>query len=144
MEDSLLIDTNILIDLFRGRKAAVDFLMSLDKKPAISTLTVAEIFAGVKGEKEMTVIDDFLNFSKIVPLDKDIARNSGLFKNQYLKGRGVGLADEIIAATATKIDSTLVTLKQRYFDHGLESISAYHAESGILIYHKLGSIPFPD
>lgn len=115
VEKPLLIDTNVLVDFLRGKNAAVDYVSRLDRQPAISALTVAEVFAGVKGEKEIIVVGDFIDSCRIVPVDAGIARRGGLYRNEYFKSRGVGLADGIIAATAVEMGATLVTLNRKHF-----------------------------
>ncbi len=52
---------------------------------------------------------------EIISLDAEIARQGGLYRRDYGHGHGVGLADALIAASATAHQAKLVTLNARYF-----------------------------
>jgi len=71
---NLLVDTDILIDFLRGKTAAKEFLMSALPDGVIycSTITVAEIYAGMKDpEREKTSrLIDSLN---VVDVTREIA-----------------------------------------------------------------------
>lgn len=112
-----LIDTNVLIDYLRNLPAAIKYIDKIITTDicCISVITVAEIFAGVKDEKEHRLIESFLNIFEIIPLDNIIAREGGLYKREYGKSYGVGLADALIAATCEKNNATLVTLNLKHF-----------------------------
>ena len=44
----LVIDTDVLVDYLRGRPEAVAYLESLDEERSISSVSVAELYAGVR------------------------------------------------------------------------------------------------
>jgi predicted nucleic acid-binding protein len=52
MSGLILLDTNILVDLFRKSPPAVAFIAELRSRPAVSAITVAELFAGVRDGRE--------------------------------------------------------------------------------------------
>ena len=112
---SILVDTNILIDHLRGRKEATDFLLSLKEQPFISSLTIAELFAGVKGKKEKTALHQLINAFHVIPISNEIAEEGGLFKNKYHKSHKIGLADALIAGTVTLGKLQLATLNKKHF-----------------------------
>src|SRR5690242_13782279 len=100
MATQLLIDTDVIIDYLRGRKEAVSYLESLNETLLLSCITVAELYAGVREGEERTKLEDFLQVFNIIPVEKDIALTGGLYRRDYGKSHGTGLADAIIAATA--------------------------------------------
>lgn len=112
-----LIDTNILIDYLRGLPQAVAFLESTlpDFACYISSITIAELYAGVKEGKEKQALHAFLQLFSCVEIDSAIAQQSGLYCRKYRKSHGVGLADAIIAATAESISASLITLNKKHF-----------------------------
>jgi predicted nucleic acid-binding protein len=59
MTKKLLIDTDVLIDYLRGQPQAVEFLESLRELLLISTMTIAELYAGVRDGKERELLSDF-------------------------------------------------------------------------------------
>jgi predicted nucleic acid-binding protein len=115
MARNLLVDTDVLIDYLTAREEAVAFLESQLLPMLISSITVAELYAGVREGKERVILDDFIEAFEVVPLTTDIAQKGGLYRRDYGKSHGVGLADSIIAATAESKNITLVTLNQKYF-----------------------------
>ena len=60
-------------------------------------------------------MDEFVKNLKVIPITVEIAINGGLFRRDYLKSHGVGLADAIIAATAEAENAVLVTLNEKHF-----------------------------
>ena len=81
----------------------------------LSSIVVAELYAGVKGDRELSILDDFIAFCRIVPVSQKIARQGGLYKRDFAKSHGVGLADAIIAATAELEELDLKTLSIRHY-----------------------------
>lgn len=115
MNDILLFDTDVLIDYLRERAIAVEYLESLFEPPSVSAITVAELYAGVREGKERKVVEKFIENLIIVPVSQEIAVKGGLFRRDYFKSHGVGLADAIIAATAEAEKATIVTLNKKHF-----------------------------
>jgi predicted nucleic acid-binding protein len=111
----VLFDTDVLIDYLRGRTEAVDYIDNLSAPLFVSVITVAELYAGVRDGAERTQLDSFVSAFGIVPLDRDIAITGGLYRRDYGKSHGTGLADALIAATVTTGGLTLVTLNKKHF-----------------------------
>jgi predicted nucleic acid-binding protein len=108
MSVSFLLDTDILIDFLRGYNKAVDFVTENSHKIILSSIVVAELNAGVKGVAEQTALDNFVSLFPVIPVTYEIARAGGLFKRDYGKSHGVGLADAIIAATCESENAELM------------------------------------
>lgn len=115
MSERLLLDTDVLIDYLRGQAEAVAYLERLTTALLISAITVAELYAGVRDGEERTRLDAFISAFEIVPIDGEIAVRGGLYRRDYGKSYGVGLADALIAATALRKQATLVTLNKKHF-----------------------------
>lgn len=115
MTKKLLIDTDVLIDYLRGQPQAFDFLESRTEVLLISTMTIAELYAGVRDGKEMEALNQLIRAFQVVPIDDNISIKGGLYRRDYGKSHGMGLADAIIAATAELNGVTLVTLNQKHF-----------------------------
>jgi hypothetical protein len=54
MEQPILLDTDILVDFFRGYSKAIEFVNAHVARIILSSIVVAELYAGVKGEQEQT------------------------------------------------------------------------------------------
>jgi predicted nucleic acid-binding protein len=115
MAERLLLDTDILIDYLRGRAEAVAYLENRSEPLAVSAITVAELYAGVREGEERTKLTLFLSALEVIPVDEQIAARGGLFRRDYSKSHGTGLADALIAATAELHHATLVTLNAKHF-----------------------------
>lgn len=115
MQGKFLIDTDVLIDYLRDQQQAVVFLESLDSPFYISAITIAELFAGVRDGDERTNLSCFLEACATIELDLAISEKGGLYRRDYGKSHGVGLADALIAATATRHDLTVVTLNGKHY-----------------------------
>src|SRR5438105_14590954 len=98
MVTQLLIDTDVLVDYLHERKEAVLYLENLKEEILISSVTIAELYAGVREGKERLKLEAFLLAFEIIPIDKEIAIRGGLYRRDYGKSHGTGLADAIIAA----------------------------------------------
>ena len=114
MTRKLLIDTDILVDFLRGFPKAVKYLKTRSEEILVSAITVAELYAGVRDD-ERRHLDDLISLFEVVPISREIAVTGGLFKQQYHKSPGVGLADAIIAATSVKSEAELKTLNTKHF-----------------------------
>lgn len=115
MTATILVDTDVMIDYLRGHPKAVSFLKRQTGPMLLSSVVVAELYAGVKGEAEQTTIDDLVSLFRIVPVCAEIAKAAGLLRRDFAGSYGVGLADAIIAATALAENAKLKTLNARHF-----------------------------
>ena len=61
MSKPLLIDTDVIIDYLRGRLDAVLYLENLTESLLISTITVAEVYSGVREGKERNALNTFFS-----------------------------------------------------------------------------------
>lgn len=113
--NNLLFDTDVIIDYLREEEKAVLYFENITQSSfLISTITIAELYCGVK-PAEATALENFISLFEIVDLDRKIAELGGFFRQNYLKSHGVGIADALIAATAKIRQATLVTLNKKHF-----------------------------
>jgi predicted nucleic acid-binding protein len=115
MEKPILLDTDVLIDFFRGFDKAVTFVKKYNTRIILSSIVVAELFAGVKGEAEQAALQNFVSLFRVVPVDTEIGKAGGLYKRNYGNSYGVGLADAILAATAESENAELKTLNIKHY-----------------------------
>jgi len=115
MVETFLLDTDVLVDFFRGYGKAVAFVNANSTRIILSSIVVAELYAGVKGDAEKGVLEKFVSLFRVVPVCAAIAKAGGLYKRDYGKSYGVGLADAILAATAEAENAELKTLNTRHY-----------------------------
>ena len=115
MPNSILVDTDVLVDFLRGHGKAVAFVNEFSSRIILSPIVVAELYAGVKGNAEQTVLENFISLFRVVPLTAEIAKIGGLHKRDFGKSHGVGLADATLAATANAEKAELRTLNVKHY-----------------------------
>lgn len=116
----MLVDTDVLIDFLRGEGKACALLekqksRTVLKDLAVSAISVAELYAGVRDEAELAILDDFVGLFRVIPVTKEVARIGGLHRRDFKGSHGVGVADAIIAAAAESEGAELLTLNVRHF-----------------------------
>ena len=114
---SYLIDSDVLIDHFRGYQQALDFLASLfldDAKVCFSVISEAEIYSNVRPGEESAVRALFNSLTRL-EVGGEIARKAGEYRTQYLHSRGMALPDALIAATAFVVGADLITRNARHY-----------------------------
>lgn len=114
---AVCIDTNILIDYFRGHVPARSFLKKTQLSKTeifFSAITEAELLSGQSchdPEVRDVILSLLTNFTKI-EVDNPIAQMAGYIRRSF----GLTLADAIIAATALKLDAGLFTRNTKDFE----------------------------
>jgi predicted nucleic acid-binding protein len=122
----LLIDTDVLIEYLWGRSEAVEYLEGLTSDLYLSVISVAELFAGVKGDEEEKSLKQLLLAFTILPVTEKTAKLGGLYRRNYRPSHGTGLADALIAATTEENGANLVTFNQRHFPMVSKVVVPYH------------------
>ncbi len=118
MSRSILLDTDVVVDFLRGRDEAVSFVTVNSKRIILSSIVVAELYAGVRGgkeDREQILLESFLSLFRVVPVSSDVAKLGGLYKRDYGKAHSVGIADAIVAATAAMENAELKTLNVKHY-----------------------------
>ena len=115
MAQLFLPDTDVLIDFLRGRQQAVNFINTNASQIILSTIVIAELYAGVRGKQELTILNNFISIFDVIPMNSEIAKIGGLYRRDFGKSHGVGLADAIIAATCHSENAQLKTLNVKHY-----------------------------
>jgi predicted nucleic acid-binding protein len=115
MPEWILVDTDVLVDFLRGNEHAVALVRQFPDRIMLSPIVIAELYAGVEGKAEMAILEDFISLFRIVPLTAEIAGIGGLYKRDFGKSHGVGLADALLAATADVENAELKTLNVKHY-----------------------------
>lgn len=125
MPERLLLDTDVVIDYLRELPQAVAYLESRSEPLLLSSITVAELFAGVREGEEISALEAVLMAFEIVPVSEEIARRGGLLRRDFGKSHNTGLADALIAATAEQRQARLVTGNRKHFPMASDVIVPY-------------------
>ena len=121
----LVVDTDVLIDYLRDQAEAVAFLEGCVQPLALSVVSVAELYVGVREGEERRRLDAFAAAFEALPLEREAAVQAGLWRRQYGRSHGTGLADALIAASVAAAGGTLATLNRRHFPMLAEVLVPY-------------------
>ena len=111
----VLLDTNVLIDYLRDEPQAAKYLETSFGDMSISAVTVAELHAGARSERERRLLRDFTASFEVIAADGPICEAGGDFRAEYGSSHGIDLIDAIIAATSRLRQLSLVTLNKKHF-----------------------------
>ena len=120
-----VVDTDIVIAYFRGNPNVVNKILNVQSENLfISAMTKAELLIGPKNlkgkraEKLLKIIEEFISFVTVLPFDSGCADIfSEISFSLKKQKRNIDDADIIIATTAIKNKSTLITHNQKQFSH---------------------------
>ena len=116
----ILVDTSILIDLFRKSDKANSTLIALVKQGynyCISAITEYEIYTGsLLGQLDFW--NKFLQITKVLPFIKKAARAAVEINTQAKRNRKqIAIPDLFIAATAMANGLPFATLNKKHFEN---------------------------
>jgi len=112
-----IFDTDILINVGRGKAEAVNCLKTLvqTSTPAISIVTEMELIVGCRDKNELRTLAKFLTRFQILKLTEQISEKSVELLNQYRLSHGLLIPDALIAATALDANEDFITGNQKDF-----------------------------
>lgn len=111
-----MLDSDVIIDVLRGR-ATARAMGALERQGVptyCSAVSWAEVFAGVRPGEEAATEAFFLTRGEAA-LDAVTGRRAGGYLARYARSHGVGIADALIAATASTTGLALWTLNRRHY-----------------------------
>lgn len=112
----VLIDTDVLIWLFRGRPSA---RKAIDKANSIelSAITYMELVQGMRNKEEFRLLRQTIHEHEweILPLSENISHRATVYIENYALSHGLQLADALIAASAVESGAALLTANTRHY-----------------------------
>ncbi|GBF82756.1 type II toxin-antitoxin system VapC family toxin [Aphanothece sacrum] len=114
MTDTILIDTDILIDVSRNITTAVNRIKEEDNKAksSISVITNMELIVGCRNKNELSKLNNFLSHFYLIDLDQSISKKALELLTQYRLSHGLLIPDALIAASAITFNIPLLTKNQ--------------------------------
>ncbi|MCK4645183.1 MAG: PIN domain-containing protein [Candidatus Aminicenantes bacterium] len=116
--EKILIDTSIWIDYFQNKSSIisekVDKILS-ENEVFVPKIVIAELILGAKSEKEISIIEDFLDAFHIVDQKEDTWLKAGrLSYDLKKKGKTINILDCYIAAMAQEHECKIFTLNRHF------------------------------
>lgn len=112
----MLVDTDVLIWCLRGNSKAVDTVEKLPRRK-VSAITRMELMQGCRDNREHHLLRRFLhdNEVEVIELTAEVGYRADLWMEQFHLANGVGVADCLIAASASVLGLPLLTANARHF-----------------------------
>lgn len=113
----VLLDTSVWIEFFRKREPYHDIVTRLidDEQITCCGIILAELMQGAKSEKELTVLDDFLQVFNFIPGTPELWAAAGKLSFQLRRtGVTIGLSDCYIAVAASSERVQVATLDSHF------------------------------
>ena len=115
---SVLVDSDVLIEVARGRDAATlekwANLADSDDAVLCTPVSVAELWHGAR-PREHQALKDLFRALVCVPIDAETGRQAGEYLRNYHKSHALELGDALIAAAAVQQNATLWTRNRKHY-----------------------------
>ena len=119
--NSYLLDTSIIVNLFRGKKEEQQLMENLEGEQTSSFICLAELYEGVarsrnRQAEENNLVKFFSRLHNIFGIDNEVAKKFGEIRSTLKKsGNIIEDMDLLIAATCITYNQTLITRNQKHF-----------------------------
>ncbi|MEI6752918.1 MAG: type II toxin-antitoxin system VapC family toxin [Paludibacter sp.] len=112
----ILIDTNILIEIYRNNTTIVDAVKKIGQDNiSVSDITCAELYYGARNKKELQTIAKDLKKLDILAIQTEISCKAVALVEKYALSYKLAIPDALIAATAIYHNLALYTLNTKDF-----------------------------
>ena len=115
---TVLVDSDILIEVSRGRNADVVSkwidLSIADAAVLYSPVSVAELWAGAR-PNEYETLNNLFRALTCIPIDEEAGRQAGVYLRQYRRSHGIEIADALVAASAAANRAELWTRNRKHY-----------------------------
>lgn len=115
MPETVVVDTDVLIDAARNVSEAVACLEQVEQNAslAISAVTEMELVIGCRNKAELRTLDKFLARFQVLHLNERVSETAVDLLRRYRLSHGLLIADALIAATALSSGIPFVSKNER-------------------------------
>ena len=111
----ILVDTDVLIKVFRGDAEKKKILDDNKGWLSVSVITYFELLSGLKTRQRIIDLNKQMKAYNLIHLSEKISIKSLALYQKYLTSNNLGLPDAMIAATAIIHDFVILTDNQKDF-----------------------------
>jgi hypothetical protein len=110
-----MVDTDVMIDLFRGLPQAVLWFGKQEEQLVISTFVAMELLNGCQNRRDLSLIKQTLDTIKTVWLTVGHAKRArAIFEEHHLQNH-IGIIDTFIGQTAVQEGLVLHTFNHKHY-----------------------------
>ena len=115
MINYIIIDTDIIINIGRKDKTAIERIRKEENSSilSISAVTEMELIIGCRNKSEQKLLEKFLINFEIVNINYEITVKAIELLKRYRLSHGLLIADSLIAATSIITDRPILTKNQK-------------------------------
>lgn len=112
----ILVDSDVIIDLFRDYSPAVEWLDSLEQSEIVLPgFVVMELIQGTRTKIELARVQGILAPFKVIwPTPEVCSQALAVFAQFYL-GHNLGILDALIGQLAVSLNEPLITFNQKHY-----------------------------
>ena len=111
-----LLDSSVLIDLSLGLEDAAAFVAEFGPSALlIHPAAEAELLAGARDLRDLRSLNELARQFRRVPITASDFDHCLAFVSRFTLSHGVGWPDCLIAATALRLDASVITLNEKHF-----------------------------
>jgi len=112
----MLVDTDVLIWVFRGNSKAARLVDSLAERH-VSVITFMELVQGARNRAELKSIKSFISDYgfEVIPLSENIGHRATIYVEEYGLAMAMSVADALIAASAVEHNLALCTGNRKHY-----------------------------
>lgn len=122
MESLIVVDTDILIDHFRGVQSASEYLQNIPEiQRATTDINVMELLKGASNAREVDLIEGFLTRNGFIrlPVTAMASRQAVKLLKQHSLFQGLGIPDALISGIVLESGASLVPRHIRYLCYNI-------------------------
>jgi predicted nucleic acid-binding protein len=118
LDTNVISDTDVVIDFFSGIEPIASTIAELiqSNRLALTSITLFELYAGIKGKRRVRQIDDVVSFIPVLPFEKQDAETAAkIYTELKQKGKLIGNQDILIAGICINHERPLITRNTEHF-----------------------------
>lgn len=123
MEDSICLDSDILVEILRNNRTVIDWIGGMEEKYLLATtiINIFELYYGAYKsnllQKDVTAIKDIINWLEILDLSIESVEEAGKQKARLEKeGKTIEFRDILIGTIALTEGYSLKTGNKKHFE----------------------------
>ncbi len=120
----IIIDTDILIKVYRGDVSRKKDLEKLSGRVAVSIITILELMQGVNSKKKLFELYRQAKAFTVLHIDNNVSELSYKLFKRYIADHSIRIQDSLIAATALHSKFPLFTDNKKDYNF-IEGIEFY-------------------